>query len=146
MGKLINYLTMLLFIDLFFIATGQICNSDVGCSLNSIIFNSILDINNIATTQFFKELIGNVLDFITSGLGIASLIVGTAVTVGSAFFAPGDLRFFVPIALTLSLITADFVFILTFLISKNAVLGSFIMIPIITIYVMTIVEWLKNKD
>lgn len=145
MGKLIRYLSILIFIDLFFIVTGQICNSSVGCSLNSIIFNSLLNIDQVTNFSFFTELIGNIGDLFSSVTGLAALALGTTVVVGSLFI-PGEIRFFIPITLSLALLISDYVFIASYLVSLNVVLGTFIMAPLIVIYVITVVEWLRGKD
>lgn len=145
MGKVVTYLIFLIFIDLFFIATGQICNVDVGCSLGSILLNSILNIDNVMSLSFFIDLIGDSLNLFNSGTGIAALITGATVLIGSIFI-PGDIRFFIPITFSLALLVADFVFIAAYLISLNAVLGTFIMAPIIIIYIFATLEFLRGKD
>ncbi|KKN65947.1 hypothetical protein LCGC14_0476500 [marine sediment metagenome] len=145
MGKVVTYLTILIMIDLFFIATGQICNTTVGCSLGSIILNSVIDIQNILSLSFFTEFIGQITSLFDSATGIGSLILGGTVIVGSLFI-PSEQRIFIPIAFSLSLLASDFVFIGSYLISLNPVLGTFLMVPLITIYVFTVVEWVKNKD
>ena len=145
MGKMIFYITMLIFIDLFFIATGQICNADVGCSLGSIIFSSLLNIENITSLSFFTDLIGDVTNLFSSTTGIAALLAGAGVIIGATIF-PSEIRFFIPIAFSLSLLTPDFVFIAIFLIGSNALLGMFLMGPIILIYLFMVIEWLKGKD
>ena len=83
MGKVVTFLTILIFIDLLFIATGQVCSSEAGCSLGSIIFNAILNLADFNASTFFGELIGNIGDLFNSGTGIFALVVGSAVTVGA---------------------------------------------------------------
>ena len=145
MGKIVTYLTILIFIDLFFIATGQICSSGAGCSLGSIVLNSLLNLENVTSLSFFTDLIGDIGNLFNSGTGIAALITGAVVLIGSLFI-PGDIRFFIPITFSLALLTSDFVFIAAYLISLNAVLGTFIMAPLIVIYILATVEWLRGKD
>jgi len=145
MGKVVGYLSMLIFIDLFFIVTGQICSGPLGCSFNSIIFNSILDIGSVTLLDWFGELIGNIGNLFSSGTGIAALAIAIGVTIGT-FIVAAELRFFIPIALSLALITPDFVFIASYLISLNAILGTLIMVPIISLYVFIVVDWLRGKD
>lgn len=145
MAKIVRYLGILIFLDLFFVITGQICNSNVGCSLTSIVFNSLLDIGNITSSQFFTQFVGSVTDFLSSTTGFLAIGAGAAVLIGSLII-PSEVRFFIPIAFTLSLLATDFVFIATYLFSLNVVLGSMIMIPMILLYTFTVVEWLKNKD
>ncbi len=146
MGKIVTYLTILIMIDLFFISTGQICNNAIGCSLGSIIFSSILNIQNILTLNFFTEFIGSVGQLFNSATGIGSIILGTTVFLGALALVPTEQRLFIPIAFSLSLLVADFVFIGTYLISLNAVLGTFIIAPLAILYVFTVVEWLRGKD
>ena len=145
MGKIVTYLTLLIMIDLFFIATGQICNTTVGCSLGSILLNSVIDIQNILSFSFFTEFIGQIKQLFSSPTGLGSLLVGGTVIVG-ALFIPSEQRLFIPMAFSLALLASDFVFIGSYLISLNAVLGTFIMAPLILIYTFTVVEWLKNRD
>jgi hypothetical protein len=145
MGKLVTYLTLLIFIDIFFIATGQICNDQVGCSIGSIIFNSILNVENITSLNFFTQLIGDIGNLFNSATGIGALILGATVIIGS-FFIPGEIRVFIPLAFTFALLIADFVFIATYLISLNALLGTVLMAPIAILYILVVIEWLKGKD
>lgn len=145
MGKLITFLTILIFMDLFFIATGQICGSGVGCSIGSILLNSLLDIGNVTANAFFSNLIGDITNLFNSATGISAIVLGATVLIGSLFI-PGDIRFFIPITFSLALLTSDFVFIASYLISLNAILGTFVMAPIILMYIITVVEWLRGKD
>ncbi len=79
------------------------------------------------------------------GKAIFTFFVGATVIIGSLFI-PGDIRFFIPVTTSLAFLTSDFVFIAAYLISQNAILGTFIMAPIILIYVLTVIEWLRGKD
>lgn len=145
MGKLVQYLTILIFIDLMFLATGQLC-SEGTCSLTSILYNSILSIGDVTFTQFFKELIGGALNLFDSVTGIAALLTGGGVIIG-AFVASKDITvLFIPISFTLALIATDFVIITTYLLSSNPLAAMFIMAPISILYIITVVEWLRNKD
>ena len=146
MGKVVSYLTILIMVDILFIATGQICNDAVGCSLGSIIFASILNIQNITTLNFFTEFIGQIAQLFNSTTGIGSLIVGATVIVGASFLIPTEQRLFIPIAFSLSLLVADLVFIGVYLISLNGLLGTLIFAPLAILYVFTVVEWLRGKD
>ncbi len=145
MGKMIQFVTLLIFLDLFLIATGQICNSGNGCSLGSIIFNALINIENVTASTFFSDFIGDIKNLFFSGTGFTSLALGAGVLIGS-FFIPGDIRFFIPISISLALLTSDLVFIAAYFISINAVLGTMIFVPIILIYILTIVEWLRGRD
>ena len=145
MGKLITYISILIFIDLLFLATGQICSVD-DCTLSSVIFGAIMNIKDVTFTQFFIELIGDLTEKFSSLTGILSLGAAGAVIV-TAFVATKEFRILlIPMFLTLAVIASDFVTIGNRLISMNHVLGSFIMIPIILIYSLVVVEWLIGKD
>ncbi|KKK86472.1 hypothetical protein LCGC14_2762900 [marine sediment metagenome] len=146
MGKVVTYLTILIMIDLFFIATGQICNDGIGCSLGSIILNSILNIQNVTELNFFTELIGSIGALFTSTTGLGSIILGTTVFLGALALVPTEQRLFIPMAFSLALLVSDFVFIGAYLISLNALLGTFIIAPLAILYVFTVVEWLRGKD
>ncbi|HEC39513.1 MAG TPA: hypothetical protein ENI29_14835 [bacterium] len=145
MGKLIQFVILLIFMDLFFISTGQLCSAGTGCSIGSIILNALLDIGNVTSGTFFSNLIGDITNLFNSSTGISALLLGATVLIGSLFI-PGDIRFFIPITFSLALLTSDFVFIAAYLISLNAVLGTFIMAPIILIYILVVLEWLRGKD
>ncbi len=145
MGKLITYLIALIFIDLLFIITGQVCGVDA-CSLGSIIFNALLNLGALNFTQFFTELIGDFLNLATSTTGILSLLATGGVIIG-AFLATREITIlFIPLALTLAVIAGDFIFIYTELFKFSPILATLIMSPIIIIYAFVIVEWLRGKD
>lgn len=145
MGKLIGYITILIFANLLFIATGQVCSGGT-CSLGSIIFNALLNLGSISLTDLFAELLGDALNMFNSTTGLAALITGGGVLIG-AFVATKEFRLLlIPIAITMSFIAADFVVLFSYLLSLNAVLATFIMGPLMIIYVLTVIEWLIGKD
>lgn len=146
MTKIAKYILVLIMIDILFIITGQICNDSVGCSLNSIIFNTILNISSILTLSFWTEMIGAIGNLFTSATGLGSIIVGATVIVGALALIPSEQRLFIPMAFSLGLLSMDFVFIGTYLISLNVVLGTLIIVPIIILYTFQVVEWLRGKD
>lgn len=145
MGKIAMYLTILIFIDLLFITTGQLALGG-NVSVGSILLNAIINLADVQSGTFFQELIGDITDLFNSSTGIASLITGVTVAVGTLLLTSSELRIFIPIGLTLSLLTADFVVIAVYLIGINPVLATFIMAPVIILYVLTIPEWLKGRD
>jgi len=49
-------------------------------------------------------------------------------------------------AVTLALITSDFVVLFSYLYNLNKVLSIFVMGPIIIIYILVATEWLIGKD
>lgn len=146
MGKMIYYVIALIILDILFIATGQICTASGECTLSSIMFNAILDIGNINTSDFFSQLIGNVLSLATSTVGLAALLASTGVLLGT-FLATREIKIlFIPMALTLALIAGDFVIIGSYLISINALLGVTLTSLVVLTYIIVIVEWLRGKD
>lgn len=145
MGKLIKFITILIFIDLFFISTGQVC-SQGSCSLGSNIFNVILNLGNASATELWKELISSTADLTNSTTGILALLGTGAVIVGAFFATKSELLLFIPITATLALVTNDLIFIFSYLNGLNSILATFIMAPLIIIYVLTVVEWLRGKD
>ncbi|KKK69669.1 hypothetical protein LCGC14_2931710 [marine sediment metagenome] len=145
MARAMRYLTILIFADLFFIATGQICSQDA-CGLGSIIFNAVLNLGSMPLTDLFSAFIGDALNLFSSATGIAALGVSGGVIIAT-FIATREFRvLLIPIALTLALIAGDFVIITSYLISLNVLLATFIMGPLSIIYVFTILEWLIGKD
>ena len=145
MGKLVRYLGILIFADLLFIATGQVCARDT-CTLTSIIFNAMFNVGQMTFTQFFSELIGDIINLANSTTGLLALLGSGAVLIG-AFVATKEFRILlIPITLTFALIVADFIVITAYLISLSPVLASFIMIPLSILYVITVIEWWVGKD
>lgn len=145
MGKAATYLSILIFVDILFIATGQICVEGT-CTLTSIIFDAILNIGSLPLTTLFTEFIGNALNLFNSNIGLAALLTTGGVTIGS-FLATKEFRILlIPIAFSLALIAGDFVVITAYLISLNPLLAILTMAPLSIIYVFTILEWIIGKD
>lgn len=148
MGKAIGFLSFLIFLDLFFIITGQVC-ADGTCSLGSIIINALLNIGQIPVGELFAEFLGDALGVIagsTSTTGILSLLATGGVII-TAFVATKEFRLLlIPITLTLSVMAFDFVVIISYLLQQNFILGTLLGGPIIILYIFTIVEWLIGKD
>ncbi len=132
MGKLISYLSLIVLIDLIFLITGQLTSS----SPTSIIINAILDPANIEASQLFVLLITG---------GISLLAVGAAVVVG-VISRSFEIVLFIPVAISLSVLIGDFATVFVYLASINVVWATIIMAPIMVLFVMTIVEWLRGKD
>lgn len=142
MGKVSKFLTIVIFIDLFFIITGQLGNQ----SISSIIFDSILNFQNITGTELFKEFIGDIANLASSTVGFLALLATGGVIVG-AFIATKEFRILlIPITFTLALVAGDLITINLRLIEANAILASLIMIPLTIIYIFSVVEWLKGSD
>lgn len=145
MGKMVTYLAILIFIDLLLITTGQLCATDSGCSFTSIIFNAILDFDNLGFTNFVKQIIGNLTDFFGSTSGLLSLLTGAGVTIGIVF-SKSDMLLSLLIAGTLALIGSDFIIISTKLFSLSPILTMFIMGPITILFYIVVLDWVKGKD
>ena len=142
---MISMVIILIFIDILLLITGQYCSA-VDCTLSSMIFNAILDFGDITVTQLFSELIGDLLNKLSSATGLLSLGITGAVLIG-AFVTTKEFRLLlIPMALSLALLASDFVTIGTRLISLNPVLGTLVMAPITITYVMVIAEWWRGKD
>ena len=144
MGKIYYYLSALIFMDLLFVITGQTCSTGA-CSLGSILFNALLNLQNFEASLFFSELIGSVGNLAGSVTGFASLLIATGVTIGTVI-SKSDTLLFIPMGLSLALIGADFIFIAGILLNLNFVLGTLVMAPLIAMYAFTALEWVKNKD
>ncbi|KKN09623.1 hypothetical protein LCGC14_1044780 [marine sediment metagenome] len=132
MGKLISYLSIIVLIDLIFLITGQLTQS----SPTSVIINAVLDPANIEISQLFILLITG---------GISLLAVGAAVVVG-VISRSFEIILFIPVAISLSVLIGDFATVFVYLASINVVWATVIMAPIMVLFVMTIVEWLRGKD
>jgi len=133
MGKLGNYIAVLIFVDLLFIITGQIG----GNSPTSILFNAIIDPSTIKSVGFWSVIIG--------AAGIAGLS-GTAGVVSGFLTTPLQIGLFAAMALSLATLVADFISIYSVLRIHSEILAIIIMAPIIILLVFTIAEWLLNKD
>ncbi len=137
MGKLANFIVILVFIDLLLLFTGQLSTE----STTSLIMGAILDTSLIKTSQFWLQLIG-----IEGGnFGLKALGVGVAVFIGTAI-TKAESILFIPLALALSLLVGDFLTIFTMAKSLNPILASLIVTPIIILFSFTILEWLRGKD
>jgi len=133
MGKLVSYISILVAIDLLFLITGQLGTE----STTSIIIGSILDPSSITFANLWKTLI------LTAGIGGLTLAAGVFTGIISR---ASEVIIFIPIALGLSVLVGDFISVFNYLRSFNLVLATLVMAPIIIIFVVTILEWLRNKD
>lgn len=143
------YITVLIFVDLFFIITGLAITSSGQAGIGSIIINAVLDIDNYTFTSFFLQILGDVYDTVvggSSGTGLFGLILGTAVTAGLIFISKSDFLVSIPIAITLGIMVTDFLFIYSKLASLNNLLAIMVVAPIILLYSLTALEWARGKD
>lgn len=142
MGKMIQMVSLIVMIDMFFLVTGQLTGT-----LTSLIFESLLQIGQVSASEFFTNLIGNASNLTGSTVGLLSLLSAGAVVIG-AFLATREIQLlFIPMTGTLAFFAMDFVSIYNNnLRTANPVLAVMIMAPIILIYFMVAVEWLRGKD
>lgn len=133
MGKLVSYISILVAIDLLFLITGQLGTD----STTSIIIGSILDPSSITFANLWKTLI------LAAGIGGLTLAAGVFTGIISR---ASEVIIFIPIALGLSVLVGDFISVFNYLRSFNLVLATLVMAPIIIIFVVTILEWLRGKD
>lgn len=131
MGKLLTFISILVFIDLLFLVTGQIAFD----SPSSIILNTIYDPSNIQNLNFWTVLIGGL-----SGIVVIGGIVAGLVTRQS------DIVIFFTMAGTLALLVPDYVSIYSYIADFNDVLAAFILMPIMVIFTFIIIEWARGKD
>jgi len=133
--------------DLLFIMTGQICNSEVGCSISSIILNAILDLPSLSVSEFFRQIIGDIYDLTNSSTGIFALIGGLiGVGIGSLLTRSDSLLWLSVAGASFGLIISDFVFIFSYLFSLNKILATIIMAPTMVIFVLVLLDWSRGKD
>lgn len=146
MGKLVNLIMILVVLDLLFLVTGQLVLSNNGPqSVGSIIFKAILNINDFSTNELFNQIIGDVLNLGKSTVGFFSLAASSGIVILAAA-VKSDRILFITIAMPLSLLINDFVVLGGKLMSYNKVLGIVIMAPILILYTLTMIEWVKEKD
>ena len=150
MGKVIYFLTIIIFLDLLLMATGQLCmtppDAESVCSLNSLIFSSFLNIENFSASTFFSEIIGNIGNLFTSVTGIGALLVTVGLTASTIIGRSSDSVLFIPVGFTLALIGGDLVFITNMMLSANFILGVFIGLPLLISYIMVVLDWTRGKD
>lgn len=133
MGKLVTMLSILIFIDMLFLATGQL---DLNSS-TSIITSAILEPSLFKTSAFFLLFLGIA--------GIAGLIATSGVTTGILANATNVLAFSA-MAISMIALLGDFITVYLLLDASNQVLSKLIMAPVIMIFAITIAEWLRAKD
>lgn len=135
MGKLVTYLSILIFMDLFFILTGQVGQ----LSVSSLILNLILNLVNYAQSGFYEAVF-------SLATGIGSLAVTVGVVSGIINKSGIELLAFIGIGLSLLTLTGDFISIFNYLYTLNNVLAIVIMSPLVILYMVTILEWVRGKD
>ena len=133
MGKFINYIAMLVALDLIFLITGQLSLT----SNLSLISGALIDPTTVNLSSLWRNL------FIAGGL--ATIGLGAAVLTG--LVSRTDNLIYVGISITFAnLLIGDFVGIYNILRSHNPVLATVIMAPIIILFAFVMVEWARGKD
>ncbi len=127
------FLSILIFIDILFLATGQI---DLN-SPTSVITDAILEPTLFKSTVFFAMFLGIV--------GVAGLIATSGVTTGILANATNVLAF-AAMAIAMGALLGDYITVYLVLNAHNQVLSKFIMAPVIMMFAVTVAEWLRGKD
>ena len=104
MGKLVTFMTILIFIDILLLATGQLSLD----SPSSLIINAIQDPSILRTSNLWTVLI----------TGVSLLAVGAAVIAGIAT-RNSDIAIFITMGTTLALMIGDYLVIYNHLASIN---------------------------
>ncbi len=132
MGKFITYISILVFIDIMFLITGQFALQ----SPTSVILNAIIDPTNIQTSTWWTVVIVAGIATIAATTAVSSGIIGTPVAVA----------LFVGMATSLVLLAGDFLFIYSKLFQLNPVLATITFAPVLIIFIFTVAEWMRGKD
>jgi hypothetical protein len=152
MGRMITYLTILIMLDLTFIVTGQLCSGGTACSFTSIIFAMATNPSLSTLSDWFSTMIGNTTLLLAGvatvgALGyLLSLLFGTqGVSVGAqSLISRSDTIIFGATGVALSLLVGDLIIIFQYIYTGSPIVALFVMSPIIIIYIMTCVEWVRG--
>lgn len=131
MGKLITFLSILIFIDILFIVTGQLATDSTGSVIAGVLANP----EAIKTTNFWASLI----------TGLSALAIGAVVVVG-LITKPSDITIFIAMGLTLAVLIGDYLSIFLYLTEANSVLATILFLPVMLIFTFVIIEWVRGKD
>ena len=136
MGKMIYFITALVFIDLFFIVTGQLTINETNPS--SLILQAIINPQTILSTQFFATFF--------SVAGLATILTTGAVLVGIINKAGIVIIGFASATVILTELAGDYLTIWGILRDANVVLATLSFSVIIIIFIFVLVEWVRGKD
>lgn len=131
MGKLITFLSILIFIDILFIATGQLTLESTG----SLIIEAIINPESLTTSNFWLSLISS----------LSLLTIGAIVVVG-LITKPSDITIFIPMGITLAVLVGDYLSIFLYLRDANPLLATLLFLPVMLIFTLVVVEWVRGKD
>jgi hypothetical protein len=142
MGKLMTFITILVMIDIMLLTTGVVQDM----TFNSVLLNAVLDwrTTDVFSWGFFKQLIGDLADAAT-GSGLLSLLLGAGIIAGFFIF-PSDTKLFIPIAAFLALASQDFIVVGQQLAEINNILAALFIVPILILYILTILDWVRGRD
>ncbi len=136
MGKMINLVVILIFMDLLFLITGQMGQD----SLSSLTLTAIENPELFLESSFYRNLISG-----DASGSLTSLLIAGGVTVASLISAT-NVIVFLPMGLVLALLIGDFLSIYNVINAFNPVLSKLIMAPILIIFALTVIEWVRAKD
>lgn len=131
MGKLISFILILVVIDILFLITGQLAID----SPSSLIAQAIQDPSALTGLNWWSIIISN----------ISILALTTTVVVGLVTRA-SDILIWIPMSIVFSVLVGDFLLIYNHLASINQPLAIIIMSPILIIFTLIILEWVRGKD
>lgn len=131
MGKLVSFIIMLVVIDLLFLITGQLGLD----SPSSLILDIIQDPSTITQTSFWTVLITGVTLLAAVGGVVAGIVTRSS-----------DVTIFIVMGSALALLIGDFAAIYILLANSNRILATIIMSPILIIFSLVIIEWIRGKD
>ncbi len=131
MGKTITLISILVFIDILFLVTGQLTLD----SPTSVIIQSITDPSSIMDFNFWQLFIA----------GITALLVGATVVVGIVTRG-SDITIFIPMALGIGAMIGDYITVYLHLAAINNVLATILFVPLLIVFVIVIAEWVRGKD
>lgn len=151
MGRLTNYLAILICIDILFTMLGFTCVADYQCSFTSSIYSMILHPDSGSLSTWFSTLIGSVTSLLSGNTSqgtigyLLSLAATAGVAVGSIIFGlKNDSVLFAGTGLALSLLVGDFITIYTYLAISSPETALLTMSPVIVLYVFTCLEWVRG--
>ena len=137
MGKFYGYMITLIVFDLLFNFAGYPLTSS---KLFSIL--GILNPEQMASSTFYTIFFGS-LGIITA-LGLGGIVIGTLGRTDSSTLITISMA--LTVAPVLVLLLADFVGLFLILNQTNHYLALIVIAPLMTVYILTIVDWIRGLD
>lgn len=131
MGKLVSLILILVIVDILFLLTGQLAID----SPSSLIIAAIQDPSALTGLNWWVIIINQI-----SILALTSTVVVGLVTRAS------DILVWIPTSLVFSVLIGDYLTIYNTLASINTPLAIAIMSPILIVFALTLLEWVRGKD